>query len=80
MCSATVGATPVKRCTVAASATFSYGVRGTPSCANTLNLVPEFPYAQDAVSIRCSRNRAATRDRVAGASSVIAVLLVDRPS
>src|SRR4051812_21582678 len=46
MCKATVGATPVKRCTSAASATFSYGSRGTPCWANTLNLVPEFPNAR----------------------------------
>src|SRR5262245_37515793 len=71
MCSATVGATPVNRCTVAASATFSYGSRGTPSCGNTLNLVPELPYAQEAVSIRWVRSASLTRDRVAGARSVM---------
>ena len=56
MCSATLGATPVKRCTAAASSTFSYALRGTPGCANTLNRVPEFPYAHDGVSIRCPRS------------------------
>lgn len=50
MCSATVGATPVNACTWAASSSFSCGVRGTPCCANTLNRVPEFPYAHDGVS------------------------------
>jgi hypothetical protein len=50
MCRATVGATPVNACTWAASASFSWGVRGTPACVNTLNRVPEFPYAHDGVS------------------------------
>src|SRR5829696_4296757 len=57
MCSATLGATPVKACTCAASASFSYGSRGTPACAKTLKRVPEFPYAHDGVSIACARNR-----------------------
>jgi hypothetical protein len=52
MCSATVGATPVNLCTVAASAIFSCGLRGTPAWAKTLNRVPELPKAQDGVSIR----------------------------
>jgi hypothetical protein len=43
MCSAMLGATPVSSCTFAASAIFSCGVRGTPACAYTLNLVPELP-------------------------------------
>ena len=43
MCSATLGASPVNRCTVAASATFSSTVRGVPAVPNTLNLVPELP-------------------------------------
>jgi hypothetical protein len=41
MCSATLGAAPVRRCTTAASAIFSSGERGTPGCAKTLNRVPE---------------------------------------
>src|SRR5690606_33192551 len=73
MCRATVGATPVKRWTTAASAIFSYGLRGTPSWANTLNRVPELAYAQDAVSMRCARSACLTRDRVCGARSVIGV-------
>ena len=52
MWSATVGATPVKRWTCAASAIFSYGSRGTPCWANTLNRVPELPNAHDGSSIR----------------------------
>jgi hypothetical protein len=75
MCRATLGATPVNRWTVAASATFSYGSRGTPSCGNTLNRVPELPKAHDAVSIRCVRSTADTRARVCGESSDIVGLL-----
>ena len=44
-------------CTCAASASFSYGSRGTPAWAKTLKRVPEFPYAHDGVSIACARNR-----------------------
>src|SRR5262249_15093902 len=73
MCSATVGATPVKRCTVAASDTFSYGSRGTPSWGNTLNRVPEFAYAQDAVSMRWVRRTPSTRALVSGERSVTVV-------
>src|SRR2546429_9995435 len=58
MCSATVGATPVNACTWAASAIFSHGVRGTPGCGKTLNLVPELPNAQDGSSMRCARSAA----------------------
>src|SRR6188768_3611180 len=54
MCSATVGASPVWRCTCAASAIFSYGSRGTPGCANTLKRVPELPNAHDGSSIACT--------------------------
>ena len=43
MCSATVGARPVNRCTVAASAIFSSTVRGVPGEPNTLKRVPELP-------------------------------------
>ena len=43
MCRATDGASPVKRCTVAASATFSSTVRGVPGVPKTLNRVPELP-------------------------------------
>src|SRR4051794_7611258 len=50
MCRATVGATPVKACTWAASSSFSCGVRGTPGWAKTLKRVPELPYAHDGVS------------------------------
>src|SRR5919106_5211589 len=75
MCNATVGAAPVSRCTIAASSIFSYGVRGTPSWANTLNRVPEFAYAHDAVSTACCRSADITRCRVEELSSVIAVSL-----
>src|ERR1700744_4830189 len=51
MCRATLGVTPVWRCTCAASASFSYGFRGRPGCGKTLNRVPEFPKAQDGSSI-----------------------------
>src|SRR3954464_9130857 len=57
MCTATLGATPVKSCTCAAPSIFSCGVRGTPCWAKTLNRVPEFPYAHEGVSI-CWRRRA----------------------
>src|SRR3954469_10597991 len=60
MCRDTVGAAPVKRCTCAASAIFSYGSRGTPGWANTLNLVPELAKAQDGTSIRSAFRAAAT--------------------
>ena len=43
MCSATLGASPVNRCTVAASAIFSSTVRGVPGVPKTLNRVPELP-------------------------------------
>src|SRR5689334_17214858 len=75
MCRATVGATPVNRCTVAASAIFSYGSRGTPSWGKTLNRVPELPKAHDAVSMRCVRSTADTRVRVCGVRSDIVGLL-----
>ena len=51
MCSDTRGASPVTACTCAASAIFSNGLRGTPGVANTLNRVPELPYAQLGTSI-----------------------------
>src|SRR3954453_7570553 len=60
MCSATVGATPVKRCTCAASSIFSSGVRGTPCWANTLKRVPELPYAHEGVSMCWVRSAAFT--------------------
>src|SRR3984885_5655555 len=60
MCTAMLGATPVKRCTWAASSAFSHGVRGTPGCPNTLNRVPVFPNAQEGSSISCSRSAALT--------------------
>src|SRR5689334_10179734 len=57
MCSATDGASPVNRCTVAASAIFSCTVRGVPGVPNTLNRVPELPYAHEGTSMaRCSRS------------------------
>ena len=43
MCSATLGARPVNRCTAAASAIFSSTLRGVPGEPNTLNRVPELP-------------------------------------
>src|SRR3954451_5230954 len=70
MCRATDGAAPVNRCTVAASATFSYGSRGTPAWAKTLKRVPELPNAQDGVSIRCRARAALT-----SSCSTIAVIL-----
>src|SRR4051794_18898259 len=60
MWSATVGATPVYRWTCAASAIFSYGSRGTPAWANTLNRVPELPNAHDGSSIRWPRSVSVT--------------------
>src|SRR5580704_9696773 len=63
MCTATLGATPVNRCTWAASSIFSVTVRGTPGWANTLNRVPVFPNAHDGVSIRCARSAAFTAVR-----------------
>src|SRR4051812_44557587 len=51
MCSDTRGATPVYRCTCAASEIFSNGSRGTPGWENTLNRVPELPNAQLGISI-----------------------------
>src|SRR3954470_5416107 len=70
MCRATVGATPVKRWTSAASATFSYGSRGTPCWAKTLNRVPELPNAQDGSSIRWDRSAATTAWSVVTSASV----------
>src|SRR4029078_9839175 len=61
MCSATLGAAPVNWCTWAASAFFSYGSRGTPFWANTLNLVPEFPNAHEGNSMLRSRKPSAIR-------------------
>ncbi len=52
MCSDTRGASPVSACTCAASAIFSNGLRGTPGVENTLNRVPELPYAQLGTSMR----------------------------
>src|SRR4029453_11105041 len=60
MCRATVGAPPVWALTCAASATFSYGSRGTPACGNTLNRVPEFPKAHEGSSMRCARSPVVT--------------------
>src|SRR5690606_15983253 len=51
MCSATLGASPVKRLTCAASAIFSYGSRGVPGVVNTRNRVPELPNAHDGSSM-----------------------------
>ncbi|CAM5299193.1 hypothetical protein SMICM304S_05857 [Streptomyces microflavus] len=70
MCSATVGAAPVNSCTLAASSSFSRGVRGTPGWVNTLKRVPEFPYAQEGVSTAWDVRAAFT-----AASSVTAALL-----
>ncbi len=42
----TFGANPVIAFTCAASAIFSHGSRGVPAVVNTLNRVPELPYAQ----------------------------------
>src|ERR1700750_697878 len=63
MCTAMLGATPVKRCTCAASSAFSHGVRGTPGWPNTLNRVPEFPKAQEGSSISCPFSAALTAVR-----------------
>src|SRR5690606_17034756 len=73
MCRATLGATPVNSCTLAASSSFSCGERGTPCCANTLKRVPEFPYAHDGVSTTCVLIAA-----FAAASSVTSGLLEHR--
>src|SRR5262245_14264138 len=72
---ATVGATPVKRWTCAASATFSNGSRGTPCWANTLNRVPEFPKAHDGNSIRCVRSVAST----AALADAVTVMVLSSP-
>src|ERR1700761_703023 len=63
MCTAMRGATPVKRCTCAASSAFSHGVRGTPGWPNTLNRVPELPKAQEGSSISCCLSAALTAVR-----------------
>src|ERR1700722_10956046 len=63
MCTAMLGATPVKRWTWAASSVFSQGVRGTPGWPNTLNRVPVFPNAHEGSSISCSRRAALTPAR-----------------
>src|ERR1700683_833002 len=55
MCSATDGATPVRRWTMAASSIFSYGVRAALGFLKTLKRVPVLPYAHDGVSIHCWR-------------------------
>src|SRR6476469_7064541 len=70
MWSATVGATPVNRWTWAASATFSYGSRGTPFWAKTLKRVPELPNAQEGSSMRCDRSAATTAWLVVTSASV----------
>ncbi len=57
MCSETRGATPVYRCTWAASSSFSYGSRATPGWPKTLNRVPELPNAHDGSSIVCGAER-----------------------
>src|SRR5690349_55302 len=63
MCRATVGATPVKAWTWAASSSFSCGVRGTPGWAKTLKRVPELPYAHDGVSTAWVLRAAFTAER-----------------
>src|ERR1700684_778311 len=63
MCTAMLGATPVNRCTCAASSAFSHGVRGTPGWPNTLNRVPVFPNAQEGSSISCCLSAALTAVR-----------------
>src|ERR1700712_472070 len=57
MCRATLGASPVSSFTLAASASFSWMVRGVPGVPKTLNRVPELPNAQDGSSITCSPSR-----------------------
>src|SRR6478609_8682295 len=47
----TRGAKPVTAFTWAASAIFSHGSRGLPGVENTLNRVPELPYAHEGTSI-----------------------------
>ena len=63
MCRETRGATPVKRCTWAASLIFSNGSRGVPGVLNTLKRVPEFPNAQLGSSMVCWRSAARARSR-----------------
>src|SRR5688572_27537219 len=75
MCSATLGATPVNRCTAAASSIFSCAVRGTPSCGKTLNRVPELPNAHDGVSMCWRRRAASTRLRVSGVITGLQLLV-----
>ena len=48
---ATVGASPVNRWTVAASAIFSSTLRGVPAVPKTLKRVPELPNAHEGSSI-----------------------------
>ena len=58
----TFGANPVIAFTCAASAIFSHGSRGVPGVVNTLNRVPEFPYAQLGTSMpKSSRSDRALR-------------------
>src|SRR4051812_46867572 len=63
MCRATLGAMPVYLWTCAASAIFSYGSRGTPGWAKTLNRVPELPKAQDGSSMCCRARTGVTAVR-----------------
>ena len=58
-----LGATPVYLWTTAASAIFSSGDRGTPGWLNTLNRVPEFPNAQEGVSMRWAASARLTAAR-----------------
>ncbi len=66
----TFGASPVSALTCAASAIFSYGSRGVPGVVNTLNRVPEFPYAQ----LGTSMVKSSSSDR-APAVAVVGVVM-----
>src|SRR5205085_9558162 len=82
MCSETLGAAPVKRCTCAASATFSNGSRGTPGWAKTLKRVPELPNAQEGSSITWHSRSLLIWSKVAMESAALegrVALLHDRP-
>src|SRR5690242_11073452 len=68
MCSDTFGANPVNAFTIAASAIFSNASLGVPAVVNTLNGVPEFPYAQDGTSIPKS-----SRSARAGVVSLVVI-------
>ena len=81
MCSATAGASPVKRCTCAASASFSNGSRGTPGWREHLEPgagVAERPGGQLDRLLRRARSRAAGAESVGHGASCSAGEVVKR--